>query len=159
MKPRILIYVNSHIAHHLDKSVMKKYLNKEIGHKNWEYFGDIMIPPLLKEDIDYMTDNFFHGISAHQYTMIQNGGTFINPMLYGLNSNFSLWNDILHERPKFVQEVLYIDVPYEIYKEVVGEDDIYFVDRDTYNDMSSSICEMVDRMKATYYKAPTEALH
>lgn len=157
MKPRILIYLNSHIAHHLDKSVMKKYINNKIGHKNWEFFGDIIIPDLLREDSNYMTDNFFHGVSAHQFTMIQGGGTFVNPMLYGLHSDFSLWNDILHEKPDFYQEVIYIDIPYDIYNEV-AKDDIFYVEEEIYSDMSRIIKDMVDKMKNTYYST-SEELH
>jgi len=157
MKPKILVYVNSHIAHHLDKALMKKYLNGKIGNKSWEFFGDIIIPELLREDSSYMTDNFFHGISAHQFTMIQGGGTFVNPMLYGLHSDFSLWNDILHEKPDFYQEVIYIDVPYDIYKEV-AKDDIYYVEEEVYGDMSKVIKDMVDKMKITYYST-SEELH
>ena len=151
MKPKILIYINSHIAHFLDKGKMKKFINSKVGHKNWTFFGDLYIPELLQYTENHIDDNFFHGASAHQYTMIRGGGTFINPMLYGLHSDFSLWCDILHHEPDFAQEVVYIDVPYDIYYEVAHDNDEFFVDEIKYNDMNEIIQEMVVKMQNTFY--------
>lgn len=150
MKPKILIYINSHVAYHLDKSSIKKYLNNQLGHKSWIGFGDVLMPEELKQNPEYLTENFFHGVSAHQYTMIKNGGTFINPMLYGLNSDFNMWNDILHEESDFFQEVMFIDVPYEMYEQVADEDE-YLIDEEGYDHMTNMITNIVERIKATYY--------
>jgi len=150
MKPTILIYVNSHVAHHLNHPILKKYLNNKIGHNKWVGFGDIIIPELIKDTPEYLTDNFFHGISAHQFTMIKKGGTFINPMLYGLHNDFDMWNDILHEEPDFFKEVVYIDVPFVLYDEVVTEDD-YKVNEEKYNDMNKIIENMVHDIRKVYY--------
>jgi len=150
MKPKILVYVNSHIAHHLDKPIMKKFINGKIGHKSWEFFGDIVIPEVLKDDPELLNEEFFNGVSTHQYTMIRKGGTFINPMLYGLHNDFSLWNNVLHNEPDFFQEVMYIDVPYDVYFEV-AKDDVYFVDEQQYDDMSRTMTMMVDKMKDAFY--------
>lgn len=150
MKPRILVYINSHAGHYLADAKMKKHVSMSLGHKQWKFFGDIIIPNLIKDNPSYLTENFFHGVSAHQHTMIQGGGTFINPMMYGLHNDFSLWNDVIHENPEFYQEIIYIDVPYGIY-ENVAKDDLYFVDEEVYNDMSNIINEMVDKMRITYY--------
>ncbi len=151
MKPKILIYINSHVAHFLDQSKMKKFINKKVGHKNWTFFGDLYISELLQDEGIHIDENFFHGVSAHQYTMIRGGGTFINPMLYGLHNDFSLWSDILHNEPDFSQEVLYIEVPYDIYYEVAHGDDEFFVDEDRYNDMNNVIAEMVVKMQRAFY--------
>ena len=157
MKPKILVYVNSHAAHFLTNPVLKRYLTKKLGSKSWIHCGDVLVPELLRENHDYMTENFFHGVSAQQFTMIHDGGTFINPMLYGLNSDFDLWNDILHDTPDFYQEILYVDIPYEVYGEI-GKDDDYFVNEETYSEMSMMIEKMVNSIKNTYY--PTaEVVH
>ena len=157
MKPRILIYMNSHVAYHLDKSVMKKFINNKIGNKNWEFFGDVLVPNLFKNAPDeYLTEDFFHGVATHQYTMIQKGGTFINPMLYGLHNDFAVWNEILHGEPDFFQEVLYIDVPYDVYHEAAKDNDEYYVDETRYNDMSTTIDVMVEKMKETFYLTGNE---
>ena len=151
MKPKILVYINSHVAHFLDQGKMKKFINSKIGHKNWTFFGDLYVSELLQDEGIHIDDNFFHGVSAHQYTMIRSGGTFINPMLYGLHSDFSLWSDILHNDPEFEQEIVYIDIPYDIYYDVAHGSDEYFVDETKYNDMSQNISGMVVKMQDVFY--------
>lgn len=151
MKPKIFIYINSHAAFYINKSNMKKYLNKQIGNKNWLAFSDLIIPEVIKSDKSYITDNFFHGISAHQYTMIYKGGTFINPMLYGLHNDFDLWNDIIHEEPEFFKEVIYIDIPYDVYTMSLVDADEYIVDEEDYHTMSDTISRMVEKIQEVYY--------
>lgn len=150
MKPKIMIYINSHVAYYTKKPILKKFLNKKIGHNKWFSFGDILIPDLIRDVPEYITDNFFHGISAHQYTMIQNGGTFVNPMLYGLHNDFNLWNNIIHEEPDFFKEVIYINVPYDMYTELC-DDDEYKVNESIYNDMSKLIEDITVGIRKEYY--------
>lgn len=153
-KERILVYINSHAAHFIDTSVIKNFLNKKLGTKKWTACNEVMIPDELKGDMSMLTENFFHGVSAYQYSMIYDGGMFVNPMLYGLTTDFLMWNDVLHSEPDFYQDVIYIDVPYEVYEQVAW-DSPSFVDEDEYNQSAEHIKEMVNRIKTTYYPTST----
>lgn len=151
---RILVYINSHAAHFIDKSVIKNFLNKKLETKKWVACTEVMIPEELRGNMSMMTENFFHGVSAYQYSMIYDGGTFINPMLYGLTTDFLMWNDVLHSEPDFYQDVVYIDVPYEVYEQAAW-DSPSFVDKEDYEQSSQQIKDMVERIKQTYYPTGT----
>lgn len=151
---RNFVYINSHAAHFLHDKKMKKYITNKIGHSKWKACNEVMIPEILQEDFEIFTEAFFHGITTYQYTMLNEGGTFINPLLYGLTTDFELWNDVIHSEPDFYQNVTYVDIPYSVYKEV-AEDDSLFVTEEEYMENSNKLTGMVEQLKSTYYPSNT----
>ena len=153
-KQKIFVYINSHAAHFVKSFILKKYLNNKIGHNKWISCNEVIIPESLQVDKELFTESFFHGITTYQYTIISNGGTFVNPLLYGLTTDFIMWNDIIHTEPNFFQDVVYIDIPFEMYKEI-AQNDTYFVDEEEYRETSNKIQTMVKKLKDTYYSTGT----
>jgi len=147
MKPKILVYVNNHAAHHLDNDIIKEYLNAELECDDWYGFGDVNVPTMFKDNPDFLTQNFFHGISTQQYTIIEKGGIFVNPFLYGMYSDIELWNNILHTDKDFYQEVMYIDIPFEIFKQAVDGK----ITQAQYEESSEMVIDVVDKIKENYY--------
>ncbi len=149
---KTFIYINSFAAQVGDNHHIKNFLNKKLGNKNWTIYDDVIIPEQLKTKAgkDVIDENFFHGIATHQYTLMRDGGTYINPFLYGLNSNVGIWTDIIHDTLDFFQNTIYIDIPYELFKEA-AKDTIFFVEEDEYNSTSEYIREITAGINNKYY--------
>jgi hypothetical protein len=136
-------------ARHVHNKILKKFLDKKIGHRNWLAYNELHIPAQFGDTSETLTEDFFHGVAVSQFTMIQRGGTFINPMLYAMNMDFKTWNHILHNEPDFRQHIRYIDVPYEIYAQAVTESAP--VKEEDYALVSESLIKMVDKIKDDFY--------
>lgn len=160
IKAKTFVYINSFAAQVGHNHHVKNFLNRKIGNKQWTLCNEVLIPEQLKEIAsDVINQDFFHGISTYQYTMMQAGGTFINPFLYGLNSDMTLWTDIIHNNTgNFFQNAVYIDIPYELFKEA-AKDTIYFVEEDEYNQTSTFIEEITAGINKKYYPATRTQLH
>jgi hypothetical protein len=145
------IYINNMAALFANDKDMKRFLNNKIGHKKWVIYNEIYIPEHLGMTDKDLDERFFNGIAVSQFSMIKRGGTFINPMLYAMNMNFSMWNHILHNEPDFRQHVRYIDVPYELYYESAKRMFVDPVPEEDYDAVSNNIVNMVDQIKDDFY--------
>ena len=152
-KETLFVYTNTFAASYIDNRYIKKYIESKIGSNKWTCFGDMMVPEMIGDDL--LTPEFFHGIAAAQYNMILDGGTYINPLISGLQVDISMWNDIIHDRRDFFQNVMYIDIPYEILAQVTDIEEN--VDENTYKTNSKYVTGIVDRLKLHFYS--NEAIH
>jgi len=151
----MLVYINGFASYHTKRGLIKKFLDKKLETKTWTCCGDMDLPDRIIGEGDLLTENFFHGMSAQQYKMIREGGIFINPLLYGLTQDIALWYDILHKDDNnFSQHVIYLDIPWELYKEqAVG--DIFAADKEEYEEHTESIKKLVKNIKDRYYPSDT----
>jgi len=144
-KPKNLVYMNTFAEDIIHKKSVKKFVDNKIG-KKWKSMGYVMIPNDLEEDM--INEDFFNGVSAQQFFDINtSGGTFINPMLTGYQSNFNMWNNILHRDNTFEQSISYVDVPYEVY--ALNNDTA--VDEYDYNENSKKLKQLVSDIKISLY--------
>ena len=158
-REKTFIYINSFAAQVGNNHHIKNFLNKKIGNKSWTMCNEVLIPEQLKQNAgDVINEDFFHGISTHQYTLMQDGGTFINPFLYGLNSDMTVWTDIIHDTQDFFQNTVYIDIPYELFKEA-AKDTIFYVDEEEYNQTSTFIQDITKGINKKYYPETRLPLH
>ena len=140
------VYINTYAAHFVNEGYLKRFIDKKLG-KHWNTMSDILIPVSVGEDI--INDDFFHGVATAQFSAIQHGGTFINPMIAGFKTDFELWNGIVHKYPDFNQNVTYLDIPYSLYKTV--EDDVDVVSEQDYDENSSDMIELVKDLEEEFY--------
>ena len=153
---RDFIYINNMAARHVEDKNLRKFLNEKIGHKNWKAYNELHIPAQFGDDESTLNESFFHGVAVHQFTMIRQGGTFINPMLYAMNFDFKIWNHILHNEADFRQHVRYIDVPYELYAQAVKDSPP--VSEEDYKEVSQNLINMVKKIKDDFY-VNSDTLH
>jgi len=153
------IYINSLAAEVADNHRIKNFLNKKIGNKSWQLCHEVLIPEQLEEQAgDVINEDFFHGIATHQFTLMKDGGVFINPFLYGLNSNVLIWTDIIHDSQDFFQNTIYIDIPYDLFKEA-AKDTVYFCDEEEYTVTSDHIKGITEGINKKYYPESLSSLH
>lgn len=152
-KEKTFVYINTFAAHYANEGFMKRFLDKKIG-KPWNAMSDVLIPRSLDDRM--IKEQFFHGVATAQFSMIQDGGTFINPMIAGFKTDFDTWNDIVHKYPDFVQNVIYLDIPYSLYK--VVDDGADGISEEDYNMNSDNMKKLVADLEKEFYVS-TKIMH
>lgn len=139
---KVFVYLNPFVAIKSDRDPISSWISSRLNTDSWanlcgsknEELQD-MIEELQEEPL------FFAGISFEQYRATDRGGIFLNPMLGGLNTDYDRWCDII--RNDHMASVLFLDVPYEVYKEA-GDDCL--LDREAYDRMTYLTKAMVEHI-------------
>lgn len=145
---RILVYINGFACLFYDSPQIKKYLEENIDVKNFTVFSRLKNVPVV--DIDAIMgvsrdpESFFQGIALSEYEHVRkNGGVYINAMACGIINNPIVWKSVLNNS-SMKQKILYIDIPYDIYKEV-AEDKA--VSEEEYKKQNTIMSEIINDIK------------
>ena len=122
--------------------------------KNWTCFDEGL--DTVPDSLDVpASDDYYHGVAISQFTMMTKGGTFINPLIAGLTTDFKQWAGVVHEDTSFNQTMLYIDIPYEVYFQSVTDNNERPREEKEYEAISLSMKGLVDDLQAVMYMNQT----
>lgn len=149
-----LIYINSVASLLTTNRVMKKFLNEKLRGKNWICFDEGLetVPDSLDLPI---SNDYYHGVAISQFTMMAGGGTFINPLIAGLSTNFNQWAEAIHDVSSFNQTVLYVDVPYDVYFHSITDNKELPMEEEDYKAISRSMVNLVTDLQASEHMNKT----
>jgi hypothetical protein len=122
---------------------LNDYVTSKLNTNDWSFF-DSNITCLPDKVIEKMSNSFFAGMSAAQYVLTLDGGIFVNPVLQGLLSDVEVWSAFLATQDSFELELMYLDIPFELYDSVVDEK--WRVEKDVYEASSELIQSIVDAL-------------
>lgn len=119
---RLLVFVNTLAGNKASHPIIRDYIAKQIGTEDFETFEcdiDNIPAELLEESY---TEGFLNGMTFEQWRRIQKDGIYVNPLMIGLANDFEFWADYVIDNSEFDQTTIYVDIPYEVFKQTLDEE-------------------------------------
>lgn len=146
----LFVYINVFAAAMLPSQVLQKFISDKLHTRRWKGFpNDLSDFPatLIEKETD--VESFFDGLSVSQYLQtIDSHGIYINAMYSGVVYNPERWANVIYNSGAENQVAIYVDVPYEIYKEGAKEleEEDSSIDKITYDDQSEKLKNAIGTM-------------